>query len=325
MEDIICKLSPKSIYEEMSKVVVGQEEGKKQVAILLYLHFVRFIQDRENTNDIVLKRPIGLLMGPSGSGKTFLVREGVKAVKKILNYDVCPLLEIDCTQLTANGWVGDTLKDLLKNHHKKCTTKEQFESTVVFIDEFDKICKPAFGKEGTDHNKNTQYDFLKTIEGQDLESEYGRGIPHTMLPESKPVNTGKLLFIFGGNFSEIRHLRSAEKKIFGFTNNNQKVEYVDYHLEMEKIGVATQLIGRITHIGELQYLTEEELHKIMAIQVIPDMNELLLKSNIKKKFPKKAIKQIVKHAHIRKTGARGLYSKAYEAIEDIIFNAELKL
>ncbi len=307
-------ISPKKIFEELSKTVIGQEEAKKTMSELMFIHFLRIINHFEH-NKPLDKKSNGLIMGPSGTGKTFIIREACKAMQTLTKAPIFNLLEIDCTSLAPRGWEGDHMVDHLADFDRK--VKEDggiLDTSVVFLDEFDKLCKPAVSSKGSDHNKNVQYSLLKTIEGADLKLER----------TSRVINTRPLLFILAGNFSEVRENRKNAGKTIGFKDGVNEYNNFDTHQELENIGMVTQLVGRTTHIGEVHNLTAVDLKTILLNQVIPEYRELWKIANSSFRVSDDDVEDIVKTAIKRKTGARGLHSDFSRVMHDRLFNLEYK-
>lgn len=303
------EISPKQIYDKISDKVVGQEEAKKLVCNTLFLHFARYCQTACVGGEY--KKSNALLMGPTGCGKTYIVREATKAIRELVGIPICPLLEVDCTELSARGWQGDDLAEILKKFYKECATGEGvFDTGVVFLDEFDKLCKPAVGSGGTDHNRNTQYNLLKMVEGSKIEH----------------FNTNGLLFIFAGNFSEIRAMRDRKPKILGFTGeSNIETGYVDYHTELDKAGMATQLVGRTPHVAQLYELKPQELTRILDEHLIPELAATWDFLGKDLKISNKAKLAMVDNCYQRKTGARGLHADLNAHLEGELFDMKLIL
>lgn len=302
------QISPKMIYDEINKNVVGQENVKKTVSTAVFLHFLQYCKSVTLPNSPVKKNNI-LLMGPTGTGKTLITREAAKAVRKITNYNICPLLEVDCTELSARGWVGDDLSQVISDHYRRYSHNEsEFNSTIVFLDEFDKLCKPAISKDGYDANRNTQYNLLKIIEGTNIKTGMSS------------FTTAKMLFVLAGNFSEVRvgrHLN--KKKSMGYVDT-RKTEYKDIHMELEKAGMVSQLVGRVPFVSELQYLSEEELQAVLDRFIMPEYEDLYDFMGQDFYLPLDKQKEMVYNAYKRKTGARGLYMDVVAHVEDELFN-----
>lgn len=325
MEDRNKKVSPKLIYDEVCKTVVGQDAAKKMIANVAFLHMVRYGQCLKEGK--VLRKNNALLMGPTGTGKTFIVRETARALRKLTGLPLCPVLELDCTELSPRGWVGDSISELLNEHYdKNRDNMDAFNTTIVFLDEFDKICKPAISSSGTDHNRNTQYNLLKFIEGADLRGDKAHG------PKNTVIGTYHMLFVMAGNFSEVRRARATKAelkdKTLGFGLAPEKdvdAEFVDMHTELDKAGMATQLVGRTPFIGELTELQPTELRKILDDHLIPEYATTWKYLGKKLKVEEDAKEKIIQDCFRRKTGARGLQADLAKVLEDDIFNTEVRL
>jgi len=315
-------ISPRKIYEEVSKTVVGQEQAKKLICNTVFMHFVRYLQlvSEGQTS----KKSNALLMGPTGCGKTYIVREASRAIQKLTGFPICPVLEVDCTELTGRGWEGDNLSDHIKDHYKEFGGNEaSFNTSIVFLDEFDKLCKPAVGSGGHDHNRLTQYNLLKLIEGTEVKMD-----SKSPFASGGSFNTHSILFIMAGNFSEIRRSREDSKKpSMGFSSENseEKSEFIDYHTELEANGMATQLVGRTPYIAELNALTSEELRIILDRYLIPELSQTwrYLRSDLVISEENKV--EIVENCFKRKTGARGLQADLCKHVEDELFDLEFTL
>ena len=318
------KLSPKAIYDEVSKKVVGQEQAKRTICTAVFLHFVKFMQaSLQKREDI--KRSHVLLMGPSGSGKTYIVREAIKAINTITNLPACPLLEVDCTSITATGWAGEDFEDLLQEHLDEYIENiSLFNSSIIFLDEFDKICKPMHGSGGDNFNKNTQYSLLKTVEGIDVKCK--RAILDTGNPVECRPSTKNMLFIMAGNFSEIRDAEDDPRIPIGFKGESEEVDaFVDIHKRLEDMGMSSQLAGRVAHVGRLDYLTKEELEIVLTEHLIPDYKETWKFMGLDFEITDETKKKIIDDCYGRKLGARGLQVDLAKVLEEHLFEAEFKL
>lgn len=313
-------ISPKKIYEEISKTVVGQHTAKVAMSELLFMHFLRIVESMQ-TGKPITKKSNGLIMGPSGSGKTFIIREGAKAIRTLIGQDsLFDILEIDCTAMSPKGWSGDNFEDMLVDFANTVEAKREgaFAHSIVFLDEFDKLCIPAVGSGGTDHNKNTQYSLLKAVEGTPLSVEGNKKRAGITL------DTSGVLFIMAGNFQQIRRNREKDGHTIGFKDGVKRAEDFDMHQQLEDGGMATQLVGRTSHIAELEYLSELDLRTILEIQVIPEYASLWKTAHKRLKISEEDKDFIVKQAFKRKTGARGLHADFARVTKDQMFNLEYK-
>jgi len=323
---VVSVLTPKKIYDEVSKTIVGQHKAKKLVANAMYLHLVRLFklaQDRETNPEAKMDSKSNiLLMGPSGCGKTFIVRETAKAIRRLTGLSVFEMLEVDSTGLTSKGWEGDDLDDMIGNFYTNRLNhnKDLFDASIIYLDEFDKKVMPAVGSSGTDHNKQLQYNLLKMVEGRDIEvkGRDGRAIIDT-------INTSNVLFIFSGSFEEVRNKRKDNGSKLGFTFNNLHEQAGSLHEALIEVGAVTELVGRIGFVGEIEQLEKDELIQILIEHVVPKAGELLGRIGINLDEEGAVFEEIADHAIKRKTGARGLDVELFTVLEDRIFNSGLNL
>lgn len=313
-------ISPRKIYDRISQKVVGQEEAKRIISITVFLHFVRYGQHVLDPSKEI-KKSNALLMGPTGCGKTFIVREAVKAIQELSQMDICPLLEIDCTEVTPAGYVGETLSELICEHYKEHGRNNEacFNSSIVFLDEFDKICKAAPTSKGEDFNKATQYNLLKIIEGTNIPEVEGRS--HT----GRALSTHQMLFILAGNFSEVRHNRKNKSKSIGMVKLEDKNEYFDLFTELEDAGMASQLVGRVPHVAELKELQPHELYDVLDNFLIPSYQETWKYLGKKLRVPEASKRKMSQDCHKRKTGARGLQADLAQYVEHELFDTEFNI
>lgn len=302
-------LSPKAIYDIINKKVVGQEEAKKMISNLVFMNFVRYCQSIFEERPI--KKSNGLLMGPTGCGKTYIVREAAKAIRELTGYPICKVLEIDCTELSGRGWEGENISDRIKQHKRECESILEFDTSIVFLDEFDKLCRPAVSSSGNDHNRITQYNLLKMMEGTEMQGG---------------IDTSKLLFVLAGNFAEVRALRKETKKGIGFTKGIEKAhKFVDYHTELDRVGMATQLVGRTAHVAELYELSPDNLRHVLDNHLLPEVESTWEFLNQELDITEEQKKEIVNNCFQRKTGARGLQTDLAKVVEDKLFNIEFEI
>lgn len=307
-------LSPKMIYDKISETVVSQDEAKRAIATALHLHYVTAMQYHKT--DKSYPKCHTLLMGPSGNGKTFLIKEGIKALQELTGTSIGQLVEIDCTTLSVGGvWKGLSLGDYIATMYKK--TKDPFsrETAVIYLDEFDKLCIPMSGSSGDDMHKQIQYALLKLVEGMEQEVE-GR----TSLSLGTTINTRQMLFIFSGNFAEIRKTEDDDKKgTIGFTPIVDS-NIIDIKERLQKAGLATQLIGRIGQVAKIHRLNKDELMDILVNHALPRVKTLF--SFMKRKFTikKKDLKEIVDYALKIKTGARGVQAGLDRYVTESLFD-----
>lgn len=314
-------LSPKRIYEVLSQNVIGQVEAKREIANILFTHYVN-MQYRLMTGKSV-KTSNFLLQGPSGNGKTLIINEGVRAVRSITGQDIMPLLNVDSTALHPEGWAGLNLSDVLESH-RDVNSKEAFASTVMYFDEFDKLAMPMHSSGGGDAHKQMQYAMLTLVEGTDYK------IPSCGMKSGHSIDVSNFLFVFSGNFPDIRKNRDDDKKTpmgivpledKGKTNKDPE----DLFIQLTKAGVATQLAGRISSVVEIKPLSKVELKEVMFQLLLPKVIDVYGFMNHTLHVPYDEIDKMVNKAFDRKTGARGLQASLTEYLRDTLFEQEIQI
>src|SRR5260370_29946762 len=89
-------LTPREIYTYLDAYVIGQERGKRAVAIAAYNHLKRCAQPK---NRRLIKKANLLLIGPTGCGKTHIARNLADCLK-------VPFTIADATEYTEAGYYG---------------------------------------------------------------------------------------------------------------------------------------------------------------------------------------------------------------------------
>ena len=96
----------------------------------------------------------------------------------------------------------------------------------------------------------------------------------------------------------------------------------DTHLELEKAGMVTQLVGRTPNVAELLPLTEDDLMNILDTHIIPEFQNTWDYLDSYLDVPQSIKDEIVKNVMERKTGARGLYTDISKYVDTHVFDLE---
>src|SRR5437868_5032842 len=186
---------PKTLYEQLSEYVIGQDQAKKILSVAVYNHYKRVNANTGSTMDIELEKSNILLVGPTGVGKTHLAR----TLAKILDV---PFTIADATALTEAGYVGEDVENILLHLIQAADLDvSRAERGIVYIDEIDKISRktdnPSITRDVS--GEGVQQALLKIIEGTvaNVPPQGGRKHPHQ---EFIQINTTNILFIVGGAF-----------------------------------------------------------------------------------------------------------------------------
>ncbi|MBY0369438.1 ATP-dependent protease ATPase subunit HslU [bacterium] len=106
MNNELEKLTPPEVVRELDKYIVGQQEGKRAVAVALRNRWRR--QQLEGTlRDEIQPKNI-LMMGPTGVGKTEIARR----VARLTN---APFVKVEATKYTEVGYVGKDVESMVRD------------------------------------------------------------------------------------------------------------------------------------------------------------------------------------------------------------------
>ena len=130
-------LKPKEIKDALNKYVIGQDKAKVTLAVAVYNHYKRVMNNSNLDNDVELKKSNILLIGPTGTGKTLLAQ----TLATTLNV---PFAIADATTLTESGYVGEDVENILLRLVQAADYDiERAEKGIIYIDEIDKITRKS--------------------------------------------------------------------------------------------------------------------------------------------------------------------------------------
>ncbi|KLU64752.1 ATP-dependent protease ATPase subunit ClpY [Desulfosporosinus acididurans] len=99
-------LTPREIVRELDSYIVGQDAGKRAVAVALRNRYRRSLLPEKLQDDIIPKNI--LMIGPTGVGKTEIARRLAKLVR-------APFIKIEATKFTEVGYVGRDVEAIIRD------------------------------------------------------------------------------------------------------------------------------------------------------------------------------------------------------------------
>jgi len=313
-------LTPKEIYQELDKYVIGQTKAKKAVAIAAYNHLKR-IKARALGVKLLGRKSNILLIGPTGCGKTHIAR----TLSNILGV---PFVIADATEYTEAGYYGKDVEvmigELLLNADMDV---DKCERGIVFIDEVDKIARRTHVTSTGAGNRDiggegVQQALLKMLEGRTVLAPVNV-TQHWSKYEYVPVDTTDILFICAGTFSDL-FMYSGEGKRVGFTSKEEKARKRKItEQDLLKYGLLAEFLGRLPVRVHLDELTDMELLAILVKPpdaLVKEYREMLRLDGVRLEFEESGLLAIVEEAKKREGGARALRAVMEEVLQDVLFH-----
>ena len=284
--------SVKELIEYTKKYVIGQEELIEKLASVIYFHQLKIHglvkQDQKITP---------LISGITGTGKTL-------TIKKMCELINVPFIALSNETFAPDGWKGISIADYLSKH----TSKDNFDNSIIYIDEFDKITQTN-DETSKSYNDLKQYRLLTFIEGEEIIADN--------CAQTK-INTNGFQVILSGAYMNL--LKEKNNMGFKTTLNKEKEQEITKNKIVET-GLLEELAGRITTLISTRKLDKEDYINILKNSQANHLyyyNNLFSNFNINIKLKKKFYEDIAEKAFKENFGAREINNLLFEFFQPLI-------
>lgn len=301
---------PKVIKEMLDYFIKGQEDYKRQLALVFNIHLLRMNQKGSSH---LLPRTNLLVYGPTGTGKTL----GIQTAAKLTGV---PYMLIDCSSLVKQGIIGCSIGDYFTSMYQKCGENiEEMKKMVVVFDEFDKLF--FYNKNEANGTYGAIVNELLPILDNDGHIRFN----NELRLADKIINlpTRNMTFIFTGVFNGLENLLNDSNVGFNAISNDIKGKNAPLTEALIRFGVLPEIAGRIQQCTSVTPLTQQQLAEVLDSPFDSPFN------NCRNYFHAHGIDavltddgrdELARIAYERKLGARALSGILQQVLSDDMFS-----
>ena len=310
------KLTPSAIHRYLDQYVIGQDEAKRALSVVVYTHFKNahyqeLSTDENRTSHLAMGKSNVLLVGPTGTGKTLLCDTLSRAIN-------VPFVTADATSLAQTKFMNEEIESILQRLLNKADGNlARAERGIVFIDEIDKL-KAAGSEVRSTSGESVQHALLKIMEGSLVK-----------LVNNVAIDTTNIMFICGGAFVGLDQI-VKHSKAYGFIsvaeNNNQKIlDRLNSRIkptDLMSFGLIPEFTGRLPVVASLAPLTQAMLVSIMTMPkncLYNQFREVFKREGVELTIEARVFDEIASLAVEYKVGARSLRGIFEEMIAPVLF------
>lgn len=312
-------ITPQTIFQQLQKTIVGQDEYLKALSNAAWLHSLKY-QHFMDAGDVLEKPKQNLLViGDSGTGKTL----AVQTLGKILNL---PVIIEDASSLTGEGWRGKSVSNICERIHRATDKAEDKIYSIICLDEIDKV----FRSNRTNYSSAADSGFLPL---NNLLTFLAGGMITCTDSNSKcSIDSSNFLVICLGAFDEdlpdIIKKRLTGTRQIGFCGKGHEEPDTDDLLQyvteedLHEYGIPWEFLGRLNLITRTRQLTVSDYKRILTqsdASPISQYNSLLSNtSGIRVSITNAAVTHIADKAAKSNEGARMLARIVSETLQPAI-------
>ena len=295
------------VFNKVTKVLIAQDQPARRMIVEL------------SRLDRMRKKDYGILLtGQSGAGKTLMMQ----LIGRYLNR---PVLYIDSTQLTAAGFVGQSIEQKLWELYEDCGCDlKQAERAIVFFDEID---KKGSEKKSDISGQAVLNMLLKFLDGTKYTA--CKNQQHQTADTSVRIDTTNMLIVGGGAFLDVYEEKKSTPCGFVAPTAEKKKEQTEPTMTdfIEKAMMPKEFMGRVPVIIHLNNLNIDSLRKILLESedsALKLQEEVFAEEGVKLTTKEGYIVAIASKALEEKIGARGLNKlitdSTWQAYDEVISN-----